>query len=110
MTLRRQFSVVIEKTLRELRGTSCMELDDARAPRQQILVSRSFGTPIMQVDGILEAVSEFASRAAERLRQQGRRRRHRRFPHHEPVSSQRSPEQRQRDRARWCDRPRAVRC
>jgi DNA polymerase V len=69
--LRRQFSVVLEKTLRELRGTSCMALDDAPAPRQQILVSRSFGTPITHVDGILEAVSEFASRAAERLRGQG---------------------------------------
>jgi len=70
-TLRRQFSVVLEKTLRELHGTSCMALDDAPPTRQQILVSRSFGTPITQVDGILEAVSEFASRAAERLRQQG---------------------------------------
>jgi DNA polymerase V len=70
-TLRRQFSVVMEKTLRELRGTSCMTLDDAPPIRQQILVSRSFGAPITQVDGILEAVSEFASRAAERLRQQG---------------------------------------
>jgi DNA polymerase V len=70
-SLRRQFSVVLEKTLRELAGTPCMELDDAPPTRQQILVSRSFGTPITQVDGILEAVSEFASRAAERLRQQG---------------------------------------
>ncbi len=70
-TLRRQFSVVMEKTLRELRGTSCMALEDAPPTRQQILVSRSFGTPIVQVDGIIEAVSEFASRAAERLRQQG---------------------------------------
>ena len=70
-TLRRQFSVVLEKTLRELRGTSCMTLDDAPPPRQQILVSRSFGTPLTHVDDILEAASEFASRAAERLRQQG---------------------------------------
>jgi DNA polymerase V len=70
-SLRRQFSVVLEKTLRELAGTPCMELDDAPPTRQPILVSRSFGTPITQVDGILEAVSEFASRAAERLRQQG---------------------------------------
>jgi DNA polymerase V len=70
-TLRRQFSVVLEKTLRELHGTRCMELDDVPPTRQQILVSRSFGAPIVQVDGILEAVSEFASRAAERLRQQG---------------------------------------
>ena len=70
-TLRRQFSVVLEKTMRELHGTSCMELDDAPPMRQQILVSRSFGKPIVEVDGILEAVSEFASRGAERLRQQG---------------------------------------
>ena len=70
-TLRRQFSVVLEKTMRELHGTSCMELDDTPPTRQQILVSRSFGTPIMSAEGILEAVSEFASRAAERLRQQG---------------------------------------
>ena len=70
-TLRAQFSVTLEKTLLELRGTSCMELDDAPGPRQQILVSRSFGTPITEVEGIVEAVAEFASRAAERLRQQG---------------------------------------
>jgi len=70
-TLRSQFSVTLEKTLLELRGTSCMEVDDAPAPRQQILVSRSFGTAITNVDGIIEACSEFASRAAERLRAQG---------------------------------------
>jgi len=69
-TLRASFSVTLEKTLLELRGTSCMEVDDAPPPRQQILVSRSFGAPIVQVDGIVEAVSEFASRAAERLREQ----------------------------------------
>ena len=70
-TLRASFSVTLEKTLLELRGTSCMEVDDAPPPRQQILVSRSFGAPITQVDGIVEAVSEFSSRAAERLREQG---------------------------------------
>ena len=70
-TLRAAFSVALEKTLLELRGTSCMEVDDAPPPRQQILVSRSFGNAITHVDGIIEAVSEFASRAAERLREQG---------------------------------------
>ena len=70
-TLRAGFSVTLEKTLLELRGISCMALDDAPPPRQQILVSRSFGTAITHVDGIVEAVSEFASRAAERLREQG---------------------------------------
>jgi len=69
-TLRRQFSIVMEKTLRELRGTPCLSIDDAPAARQQILVSRSFGKAVTTMDGIIEAVSEFASRAAEKLRGQ----------------------------------------
>jgi DNA polymerase V len=69
--LRRQFSVVLEKTLVELRGTPCIGVDDAPTPRQQILVSRSFGKAVTAMDGIIEAVSEFASRAAEKLRAQG---------------------------------------
>lgn len=70
-TLRRQFSVVFEKTVLELRGTPCMGVDEAPAAKQQILVSRSFGKALTQVDGIVEAVSEFTSRAAEKLRLQG---------------------------------------
>jgi len=69
-TLRSQFSVVLAKTVEELKGVPCLDLDEAPAPRQQILVSRSFGVPVMTVEGIIEAASEFASRAAERLRQQ----------------------------------------
>lgn len=68
--IRKQFSVVLEKTLLELRGTSCMDLEDAPAAKQQILVSRSFGKSVTEVAGIVEAVSEFASRAAEKLRLQ----------------------------------------
>lgn len=69
-TLRRQFNVVLEKTILELRGTPCIEMADAPAPRQQILVSRSFGKSVVDVEGIVEAVSEFTSRAAEKLREQ----------------------------------------
>lgn len=71
--IRKQFSVVLEKTLLELRGTSCLDMsdvDDALTAKQQILVSRSFGKAITDPDGIVEAVSEFASRAAEKLRHQ----------------------------------------
>jgi len=70
-SLRRQFSVVLEKTLLELRGIPCMGVEEAPAAKQQILVSRSFGKVVADEAGIVEAVSEFASRAAERLRQQG---------------------------------------
>jgi len=68
--LRKKFSVVLEKTLRELRGTACMTMDDAPAAKKQILVSRSFGKSVTDIAGIVEAISEFASRAAEKLRQQ----------------------------------------
>jgi DNA polymerase V len=70
-TLRRQFSVVFEKTVLELRGTPCMGVEEAPAAKQQILVSRSFGKAVTHLDGIVEAVSEFASRASEKLRLQG---------------------------------------
>jgi DNA polymerase V len=69
--LRRQFSVVFGKTVLELRGTACLGVEEAPAAKQQILVSRSFGQAVTDIDGIVEAVSEFASRAAERLRLQG---------------------------------------
>lgn len=69
-SLRKQFSVVLEKTVLELRGISCIGFDDAPASKQQILVSRSFGAACTELDGIVEAVSEFASRAAEKLRAQ----------------------------------------
>jgi len=69
-SIRRQFSVVLEKTMLELRGTECFTIDDAPAAKQQILVSRSFGKAVTAEEGIIEAVSEFASRAAERLREQ----------------------------------------
>lgn len=69
--LRRKFSVTLEKTLLELRGTPCLDLDVSPVVRQQILVSRSFGKAVTDPAGIVEAVSEFASRAAEKLRAQG---------------------------------------
>jgi len=70
-TLRRQFSVVLEKTLLELRGTPCMDVDDAPAANQQIMCSRSFGEPVTELAGMKEAISQFASRITEKLRGQG---------------------------------------
>ena len=69
-TLRKQFSVVLEKTVLELRGTSCLEVDDAPAANQQIMCSRSFGAPVTDLADLIEIVSRFASRVAEKLRHQ----------------------------------------
>lgn len=69
-TLRGQFSVVMEKTLLELRGTPCLDVEDAPAANQQIMCSRSFGSPVTDVPALEELVSQFASRIAEKARQQ----------------------------------------
>jgi DNA polymerase V len=69
--MRDQFSVVLERTVQELNGTPCIELEDAGAPRQQITVSRSFGSPVTAFEDLAESVAYFATRAAEKLRQDG---------------------------------------
>lgn len=68
--IRRGWSVTLEKTVRELQGQPCVELDDAPGPKQQIACTRSFGQPIHDLAPLIEAVSEFAARAAEKLRKQ----------------------------------------
>jgi DNA polymerase V len=70
-TLGRQFSVVIEKTVLELRGTPCLEVNDEPAANQQIMCSRSFGAPVTDLPTLAEVVSQFASQVARRLREQG---------------------------------------
>ena len=69
-TLRKQFSVVVEKTARELRGTPCLELEEAAAPKQEICCSRMFGKRLEDLTSIREAVAAYAARASEKLRAQ----------------------------------------
>lgn len=68
--LRRKFSVVIEKTARELCGTSCLELSETEPPKQEICSSRMFGKRLTTIEPIKEAVATYVHRAAEKLRAQ----------------------------------------
>ena len=68
--LRKKFSVVIEKTARELAGTSCLELDEPDPPKQEICCSRMFGKRLTTVAPIKEAVATYMMRASEKLRAQ----------------------------------------
>lgn len=70
-TLRKQFSVLVEKTARELRGTPCLELEEVAAPKQEICCSRMFGKRLTAIEPIREAVATYAARACEKLRAQG---------------------------------------
>lgn len=69
--LRDRFSVVVEKTARELGGTPCLELDEADPPKQEICCSRMFGKRLTALAPIKQAVATYTARAAEKLRAQG---------------------------------------
>lgn len=69
-TLRKNFSVLIEKTARELAGTPCLELDEPDPPKQEICCSRMFGKRLTQLPPIKEAVATYMMRASEKLRAQ----------------------------------------
>ncbi|OGT88944.1 MAG: hypothetical protein A2514_08485 [Gammaproteobacteria bacterium RIFOXYD12_FULL_61_37] len=68
--IRSHLSVVGERIVRELNGTPCLGLEETQ-PNQQILCSKSFGQRVTTLPPILEAVSNYAARAGERLRRQG---------------------------------------
>ena len=69
-TIRKGWSVVLERTVRELQGTPCIGLDDAPAPKKEIASTRSFGHAVTELSDLTQAVTEFASRAAEKVRKQ----------------------------------------
>ena len=68
--LRQQFSVVMEKTIRELNGTVCIEMEEISPPKKQIVSSRSFGHPVRDYNSLAESITLYMSRAAEKLRKQ----------------------------------------
>ena len=68
--IRDQFSVVLERTVRELNGESCIELEEIPPTKKQIVCSRSFGVKVTQFELLREAVCEYATRATEKLRKE----------------------------------------
>ncbi|WP_227876003.1 DUF4113 domain-containing protein [Kushneria konosiri] len=68
--IRQQFSVVLERTVRELRGVSCIDMNEASDSRKMIMTSRSFGRVTSNRYDIEEAVRAHASSSAQRLRAQ----------------------------------------
>ncbi|MDB5762878.1 MAG: protein DNA-repair protein, partial [Herminiimonas sp.] len=68
--LRQQFGVVMERTGTELRGFSCLALEEIAPAKKQIISSRSFGAMVITYDELRESVSTYTARAAEKLRRQ----------------------------------------
>lgn len=69
--IRERFTVVLERTVRELRGIACTDLETTPPAKQQIISSRAFGAPLYQLQELMEPLHLHTCRAAEKLRQQG---------------------------------------
>lgn len=70
--IRRQFSVVVERTVRELNGESCIAFEEAPPAKKQIVCSRSFGERVTTLQQMREAICQHSVRAAEKLRREKR--------------------------------------
>jgi DNA polymerase V len=68
--IRAEFGVVVERTIAELNGIACLELDEVSPPRAQIICSRSFGVAVSSLADLEQSVITYTSRACEKLRGQ----------------------------------------
>ena len=62
-------TVVGLRTVMELNGISCLDLERDVPPKKEIVSSRSFGRPVTELAELKQAVSEYCTRAVEKLRQ-----------------------------------------
>ena len=69
-TSKKYFNIVMQKTIYELNGISVLGINELKEPKKSITVSRSFGIKTSDYRYLKEAISCFASRAAEKLRRQ----------------------------------------
>lgn len=68
--IKSNLSVVILRTVWELRGISCLSLQEAPSTKKSIVCSRSFGKEVITEWDLAEALSTYTARAAEKLREQ----------------------------------------
>lgn len=84
---RSKWGLGLEKTVRELQGQACIQLEEVPGPKQMITCSRSFSKRVTELAPLQEAISTFASTAAAKLRaQQAMARQLQVFAHSSPFS------------------------
>jgi len=65
-----QFNIVVARTVMELNGIPCFPLEKSTPDKQQIVCSRSFKQKLTTFDELAQAITQYTSRAAEKLRKQ----------------------------------------
>ncbi len=69
-TMGRKYSIVLERTIRELQGESCMDLEQSAPAKQSICSSRMFGQRVHTIEGLHQALATYLHKATEKLRKQ----------------------------------------
>ena len=69
--VRKSLGVVGERLLRELNGISCLELEEMPPSRKGVMASRSFGSPVEELEDLEEALANHVARASEKIRRFG---------------------------------------
>lgn len=64
-------AVLLERTVAELRGIRCLEIEDVAPQRKGMAVTRSAGTLMTSLHAVSEAITSHTTRAAEKLRNHG---------------------------------------
>ncbi len=68
--VQKKMTIMGARTLMELRGISCIDLEEVTQPKKAIISSKSFGKSIETLEGLREAVATYVSTATYKLRQQ----------------------------------------
>ena len=66
--IKKHFSIVLQRTVLELRGISCLEIEHTPPPKQQIISSRSFAKAVTSKEELKEAMLYYVQDAFKRLR------------------------------------------
>ncbi|MCA4304385.1 Y-family DNA polymerase [Acinetobacter baumannii] len=69
--MQKRFSIVMARTIYELQGISCIEIEHTPPSKKQIVASRSFGGSVTELTDLKEAISMYAQDACKRLRDEG---------------------------------------
>ena len=65
--IKKQFSVTLMRTVLELRGESCLKLEEPEESRKSLMCGRSFGKPLKELEDIRPALTHFVQNAVSRL-------------------------------------------
>ena len=69
--IRKMMSVNGLKTVTELRGVSCLPIQEVSVTRKSCCTTRTFGRPLIDLKDVEQAMATFARRATERIRGEG---------------------------------------